>query len=95
MLKPTVFPCVPRVLTKLYDTINMMMTKDEIKGKLYKVAIKQKLLKIKNENKFTHLLWDSVLFKYHKGIVGGRVRLMLTGSAPIAAEILDVMKCNL
>lgn len=48
MLKPTLLPAVPRVLTKLYDTINMMMAKDEYKNKLFKIALKQKLLGIKN-----------------------------------------------
>lgn len=92
MLRPTILPAVPRVLTKLYDTINMMMAKEPHKHKLFQVAIKQKLLGIKHHVKFTHLLWDSVLFKYIKMIVGGRVRFMITGSAPISPDILNTMK---
>ena len=95
MLKPTVLPAVPRVLTKLYDTINMIMGKEEFKHKLFKVALKQKLHNIKTKVKFTHCFWDAVLFKYIKAIVGGRVRFMLTGSAPISSEILNFMKCVL
>lgn len=49
MLKPTILPAVPRVLTKLYDTINLLMSKKEWMKRLYDVALKQKLLKIKNE----------------------------------------------
>ncbi|CAI2361326.1 unnamed protein product [Moneuplotes crassus] len=94
MLKPTILPAVPRVLTKIYDTINLLMSQKEYIHKLYKVALKQKLLKIKNECKFTHLLWDSVIFKNHRAIIGGRVRFMLTGSAPISPEILDALKCS-
>lgn len=93
MLKPTILPAVPRVLTKLYDTINMLMAKEEYKNKLYHVALKQKELNIKNKVKFNHLLWDSVLFKYIKPIIGGRVRLMITGSAPISPDILNALKC--
>lgn len=91
MLKPTVSAMVPRVLTKLYDAINMMMSQEEWKRKLYKVALKQKLSNIKNL-KFTHLLWDSILFKYTKGLIGGRMRFMVTGSAPIAPDLLNIIK---
>lgn len=94
MLKPTVMAAVPRVLTKLYDSINLIMSQHDHINKLYKVALKQKLLKIKNECKFTHTLWDSVIFKNHKLIIGGRMRLMVTGSAPISGEILDSLKCS-
>ena len=92
MLKPTLLPAVPRVLTKLFDSINMIMAKDNFKSKLFKIAIKQKLIKINQECKFTHLLWDSILFKYTKGIIGGRVRFMITGSAPISPDILNSLK---
>lgn len=34
-----------------------------------------------------------MLFKTFRGILGGRVRLMVTGSAPVAEDILDFMKC--
>lgn len=93
MLKPTIMPSVPRVLTKLYDTINMIMAKEDWKYKLFKVAIKNKLFYLARDCKFDHLLWDIVLFKMTKGIVGGRVRMMLTGSAPISPEILNSLKC--
>lgn len=92
MLKPTILPAVPRVLTKLYDTIKMIMAKEEWKLKLFKVAMKQKQRKLKSQCKYDHLLWDSILFKYTRGIIGGRVRYMITGSAPISPDILCFLK---
>ncbi|CAI2361356.1 unnamed protein product [Moneuplotes crassus] len=94
LLKPTIFPAVPRVLCKLYDTVNNMIAQKEYLNKLYKVALKQKTHRINKEGKLTHLLWDSVLFNKHKEIIGGRVKLMLTGCAPISPEILRTIKCN-
>ena len=40
----------------------------------------------------THCLWDKIVFKKMKALLGGRVRLMLTGSAPISAEVLNFLK---
>jgi len=37
-------------------------------------------------------LWDKLVFNKTKEAFGGRVRLMLTGSAPISAEIIDFIK---
>lgn len=33
------------------------------------------------------------MFGKFRSILGGRVRLMVTGSAPVSEEILDFMKC--
>jgi long-chain acyl-CoA synthetase len=38
------------------------------------------------------MLYDAIIFKKIKSIFGGRVRIMVTGSAPISAEVLDFMK---
>ena len=92
ILKPTMMAWVPRILTRLHDAINMMMAKEDWKHKLYKIALNQKLRNV-SQVKFTHLLWDSILFKYTKALIGGRMRKMITGSAPITPELLNTMKC--
>jgi long-chain acyl-CoA synthetase len=40
----------------------------------------------------THTLYDAIVFKKFKDIFGGRVRVMVTGSAPIAKEVLAFLK---
>lgn len=93
ILKPTMMAWVPRILSRLHDGINLMMSKEDWKHKLYKIALNQKLRNT-SKAKFTHLFWDSILFnRTAKTLIGGRMRKMLTGSAPITAQLLNTMKC--
>lgn len=39
-----------------------------------------------------HSIYDKIVFKKFKDILGGNVRLMITGSAPISGEVLDFLK---
>lgn len=36
--------------------------------------------------------YDAIVFKKMKALLGGKVRIMLTGSAPISGEVLDFLK---
>lgn len=47
---------------------------------------------LKNGSGYTHKFYDAIVFKKIKGILGGNVRVMLTGSAPIAGDVLDFLK---
>lgn len=41
------------------------------------------------------MLWDSLVFKKTKAILGGRVRWMLTGSAPLSGSVINFMKVTM
>jgi long-chain acyl-CoA synthetase len=43
-------------------------------------------------DRYTHWLWDKIIFKNTKAILGGRCRLMVTGSAPIAGNVMDLLR---
>lgn len=55
-------------------------------------AMASKMYYLKNGGYVNHRLWDRIVFNKTKEAFGGRVRLMITGSAPISAEILDFLK---
>lgn len=47
---------------------------------------------LENQAAYTHKFYDNVVFKDIRNLTGGRVRMMITGSAPIAGEILTFLK---
>lgn len=93
-LKPTVFVSVPRLYNRIYDkVIAGAEAAGGLKKKLFYMALNTKLERVKQDGTVTHPLWDKIVFSKAKNILGGQVRLMLTGAAPISAHVHDALKC--
>jgi len=93
ILKPTLFPSVPRLYNKIHAKISDGVNKaDGLKGWMVRSAVDAKLQNIRAGKGYHHLLWDKIVFAKMKELFGGRVRIMITGSAPIAGEVLDFLK---
>lgn len=93
ILKPTFFASVPRLFNKFYDKINAKLNEATgAKGWLVQKALAAKLYYLKEGQGFHHKLYDALIFSKIKAFLGGNVRLMLTGSAPISGDVLDFLK---
>lgn len=55
-------------------------------------AINTKTQGLNNTGSTNHGLYDAIVFKKFKALLGGKVRLMITGSAPISADVLNFLK---
>lgn len=90
LLKPNLFPVVPRILNKVYDKVmNGVAEASPAKRKLFHKALNAKIENLRHNGKFTHVLYDKLVFDKLKARLGGNVRLMVTGSAPIARDVLE------
>jgi len=92
-LRPTVFPSVPRLLNRIHDKL-VAGAKEAggLKAKLFEKALAAKLEGLKN-GKLTHPLWDRLVFSAVKKKVGlDRIRLIVTGSAPIGDSVLNFLR---
>eukprot|EP01104_Vermistella_antarctica_P002438 TRINITY_DN12683_c0_g1_i1.p1 TRINITY_DN12683_c0_g1~~TRINITY_DN12683_c0_g1_i1.p1 ORF type:complete len:717 (+),score=182.88 TRINITY_DN12683_c0_g1_i1:57-2153(+) len=92
-IQPTIFPSVPRLLNRVHDAINLGVQK---KGGVAKflfdrgVAAKTEGLR---QGVQTHGLWDRLVFNKVKAQLGfSRIRLVVTGSAPISGKVLDFLR---
>lgn len=92
-LRPTFMICVPRVCTKFYDSIQHIIRSmdDATRGEL-EAAAQIKIKNLEERAEAVHEEYDPKFFHKFKNILGGRVRIMITGSAPIAKEVLNFLK---
>jgi len=95
-LKPTLSLTVPRLLNRLYDVITQgVASAGGMKKRLFEKALASKTAGLR-KGIVTHRLWDKLVFsKIRKSLGWERLRLIGTGSAPIAPPVLDLMRCIL
>ncbi|XP_015488470.1 long-chain-fatty-acid--CoA ligase 5 [Parus major] len=93
-LKPTLFPVVPRLLNRIYDKIQSGAN-TPVKQFLLKFAVFMKMAEIKQGIIRNDSIWDKVVFKKVQENMGGRVRIMVTGAAPISPSVLTFLRAAL
>lgn len=92
-LKPTIFVSVPRLYNWFYD--GMVAKMKELKGMNSTIAnngLKSKLKWLEKTGDPTLPMYDRLVFNKFKAAVGGKVRFMLTGSAPISKDVINFLK---
>lgn len=93
LLRPTLFASVPRLFNRLYQAINARFTEaSRVKQSLISRALAAKIYYHDTQGAVTHRMWDRLIFKNSKAALGGRVRFMVTGSAPISTDVLKFLK---
>ncbi|KIJ60664.1 hypothetical protein HYDPIDRAFT_32087 [Hydnomerulius pinastri MD-312] len=91
-LKPHFFPSVPRVLNRVYQSAMAAGNVPGLKGALFRTAVQTKLDQLHATGVNTHPIWDRLVFRKIRAVLGGNLLLVSTGSAPISAEVIDFLK---
>ncbi|KAI8379931.1 hypothetical protein EDC96DRAFT_492349 [Choanephora cucurbitarum] len=90
-LKPTVFCSVPRLFNRIYDKVLAgVKAKGGISAYLFHTAFSAK--KAQLEKTVHHWLWDRLVFATIRQKLGGRLRFILSGSAPVSPDVMDFMR---
>lgn len=93
ILKPHFFPSVPRLFNRIYDKILAgIKARGPAAAALFNRAVSGKLRHLGNKATYTHSVWDNIFFNKMRALLGGRVKMMCTGSAPISPEVLSFLK---
>uniref|UniRef100_A0A8C0YE28 long-chain-fatty-acid--CoA ligase n=1 Tax=Cyprinus carpio carpio TaxID=630221 RepID=A0A8C0YE28_CYPCA len=93
-LQPTVFPVVPRLLNRIYDKVQSE-AKTPFKKWLLNFAIEKKCAEVKHGIIRNDSIWDKLIFHKVQESLGGRVRVMVTGAAPISPTVLTFLRASL
>lgn len=89
-LKPTFLIAVPRLLTRIHGRIvETLNSSGWLKRKVFDFAFSWKMANLKGHQSLTSPLLDALLFSKFRAKLGGRVKTILSGSAPLSSEILD------
>ncbi|XP_053498435.1 long-chain-fatty-acid--CoA ligase 1b [Ictalurus furcatus] len=90
-LQPSVFPVVPRLLNRMLDKI-FAQANSPLKKWILGYAFRRKEAEMMSGIMRRNSLWDKIIFKKVQDSLGGRVRLMLTGAAPVSAPVLTYLR---
>ncbi|XP_016102931.1 long-chain-fatty-acid--CoA ligase 1-like isoform X1 [Sinocyclocheilus grahami] len=93
-LKPTIFPVVPRLLNRMFDKI-FGQANTPLKRWLLDFASSRKEAELKSGVVRKDSMWDKLIFSKVQASLGGCVRLMITGAAPVSPTVLTFLRAAL
>ncbi|CAF1508780.1 unnamed protein product [Adineta ricciae] len=92
-LKPTLMPCVPRLLNRMYDNIQATIRQlSPLKRHLFNMALSAKAREVEQHQVTRHVIWDKFVLKRIQQRLGGRMKLIVSGAAPLSPTILEFLK---
>nr|CDS19167.1 long chain fatty acid coenzyme A ligase 5 [Echinococcus granulosus] len=94
-LRPTLFVAVPRVLQRLYGTVQDAVANSFIKKWLLRTAVNAKMGYVREGIVTRDTFWDKYILKPIQDRMGGRLRFFACGSAPISAEVYSFCRAAL
>ena len=91
-LKPTILPAVPRFLNRIYDSCVATANKTNWFRHIFNFALSKKTDELYKGIIRKDSIWDTLIFWFVRQKVGGNVRLMIVGSAPLAGNVITFMR---
>ena len=92
--RPTIMTSVPRIFQRINDEIKKNLLKQsKLTQNIFNAAINLKMKDFKESGIITNPFLDAIVFKKIRAILGGRMRFMLVGSAPMDPELLSFLQC--
>eukprot|EP00051_Salpingoeca_urceolata_P026721 m.478339 g.478339 ORF g.478339 m.478339 type:complete len:663 (+) comp21121_c0_seq1:69-2057(+) len=89
-LRPTVFAGVPRVYSRIYDRVQSQLAGSWVKRNLFETAYDAQVAHVRKGERSS--FWDGLVFNKTKQRLGGRLRMVASGAAPLPAHIHEFLK---
>ncbi|WJX33207.1 Long chain acyl-CoA synthetase 8 [Trifolium repens] len=91
VLKPTLLTAVPAIIDRIRDgVVKKVEEKGGLAKNLFQIAYKRRLAAVKGSWLgawgLEKLVWDTIIFKKIRTVLGGNLRFMLCGGAPLSGD---------
>jgi len=91
ILRPSLMACVPLVLDRIYKGVHEnVKKKGDFFEKLFAFCVKYKVAAA--EKGLTTPIMDKLIFRGVRALIGGRIRVIFTGGAPLSPEAHTFIK---
>jgi len=94
-LKPTILPAVPRFINRIYDRVVKTANRTSLTRHIFNIALSFKTDEMYKGIVRNNSIWDKLVFWTVRQQLGGRIRLVIVGSAPLAGNVLTFMRAAL
>ncbi|KAG0039239.1 Long chain acyl-CoA synthetase 7 peroxisomal [Podila clonocystis] len=92
ILQPTIFASVPRLFNRIYDKVLAgVKAKGGVAAFLFNRAYAAKKANLR-KGVMTHAIWDKLVFGAIRARLGGKVKHIVSGSAPISPDVMDFLR---
>ncbi|WVQ80017.1 hypothetical protein IAT38_002118 [Cryptococcus sp. DSM 104549] len=95
LIQPHQVAAVPRIWNRVGAAIEAQMEAPGLKGALLKKAVNTKLATYRETGVVTHPVYDLLVFRKIRALMGGHLMSCTTGSAPLGGKTLDLLKVSL
>ncbi|KAG0368592.1 Long chain acyl-CoA synthetase 7 peroxisomal [Gamsiella multidivaricata] len=92
VLQPTIFVSVPRLFNRIYDKVMAgVKAKGGLAAFLFNRAYSAKKANLAN-GIIEHAFWDRMVFGSIRARLGGKVKHIISASAPISPDVMDFLR---
>lgn len=93
LVRPTIFVSVPRLLNRIYAKMTTALaSKPWFIRKLFDLAYAAKQAQIDAGGPPSHWILDNTIFRGARNLLGGQVRAIISGAAPISGQVMGFLR---
>ncbi|WWC88193.1 uncharacterized protein L201_003098 [Kwoniella dendrophila CBS 6074] len=92
IIQPKFMAGVPRVWNRIHSAVKTQMDAGGLKGALLRKAVDAKLANWRETGSVTHPVWDALVFRKIKGLLGGKLVACTSGAAPLTPDVHEMLK---
>ncbi|WWC60634.1 uncharacterized protein I303_103208 [Kwoniella dejecticola CBS 10117] len=92
IIQPKFMAGVPRVWNRIHAAIQTQIDAGGLKGALLRRAVDAKLANWRETGSVTHPLWDALVFRKIKALLGGQLVYICSGAAPLTSNVHEMLK---